>query len=283
MRIYKIFIYIILTIFIISCKTTEKIIHINKKFNNDIDIITVENINIWEMVLIPAGNFTFGSNNAFDDECPSSQIYLEDYYIDKYEVTCLQYSQFCSETGHPIPDYWMNNICHPSKYYEPVRYISYQDAVDYTIWIGKTLPTEKQWEKAAKGVDNRIFSWGNEWEENYCRSLEERYSIPQKIGWYFSVSPYGIKDMTGNVYEWTSSWYRPYQNSNAKSEYFGSIVKVIRGGSFVNSKEILTTTYRGIAYPNIPSSHIGFRCVYIPNNTDSFPETIIFKPENIIW
>ncbi|MBN1151446.1 SUMF1/EgtB/PvdO family nonheme iron enzyme [candidate division WOR-3 bacterium] len=247
-------------------------------------IMTEKNMNLWEMVLIPAGNFKMGSTNGLEDEIPQHNAFTDNFYIDKYEVTCYQYMVFCELTGHPKPENWPGGYLALSKYFEPVRFISYQDAEDYAEWLGKTIPTETQWEKAARGVDGRVYPWGDDWFDDAARTIEDKFSLPQFVGWHgdYSASPYGVLDMAGNVFEWTSTWYNAYPNSSAESEYFGSIVKVIRGGSFENSKELASTTYRGIAYPNIVYSNIGFRCAFIPPNREELPPTIIILPDGTV-
>jgi len=281
----KIFYIIIFSFILYSCQSSEIIVKRDRSYRfPELELITENYLDLWEMVLVPEGNFTMGSNSSFPDESPEHQVYLKDFYIDKYEVTNFQYAIFCQQTGHPVPQNWSGGICPQSKYYEPVIWISYQDALDYANWIGKQLPSEEQWEKAARGIDSRNFPWGNDWIESACRTMEEEYDIPQLIGWYGNrgQSPYGVIDIAGNVWEWTSTWYNRYPGSSAESGYFGSIVKVIRGGSYKNTKELASVSYRGIHYPNIPTSHIGFRCVYVPDDMDILPSTIHFESNGII-
>ena len=281
----KIFILLITSLLIISCTSKEIILKKNRIHRySDIEIITETYLDIWEMVLIPEGYFIMGSDYSFPDESPAHEVFLPAYYIDKFEVTCYQYQLFCNSTGHPAPRDWPGGICPEYKLYQPVRWVSYEDAQAYAQWMGKQLPSEQQWEKAARGVDLRTFPWGNDWNDQYCRSAEQRFDIPQLIGWYgaFGASPWGVYDMAGNIAEWTSTWYNSYPGSSAQSEYFGSIVKVIRGGSYMNTKDLASVTYRGIHYPSIPSPHLGFRCVYLPVGMDSLPIKIHLEPGGII-
>ncbi|MBN2364073.1 SUMF1/EgtB/PvdO family nonheme iron enzyme [candidate division WOR-3 bacterium] len=285
MKYLPLFLMLSATVILSSCRTTEVTIKYNKIHRFDPPIIMTEQyMNVWEMVLVRKGSFIMGSTEGIEDETPEQEIFLDDFYIDKYEVTCYQYMLFCEATGHQKPSNWPNGILPQSKYFEPVRYVSYEDAAAYANWLAKTIPTESQWEKAARGEDGRIYPWGNEWTDQGARTIEDRFSVPQNIGWLgeLSMSPYGALDMAGNVFEWTSTWYNKYPGSSAQSEYFGNIVKVIRGGSFENSIELATTTYRGIAYPAISYSNIGFRCVFTPQNRGDLPPTILILPDGTV-
>ncbi len=284
-RKYLILLSLVFSLFLYSCRTTEYVIKYDKVYSPEKpQIMTEQSINVWEMVLVKGGNFFMGSFEGIEDESPQQEVFVDDFYIDKYEVTCYQYMLFCQATGRQRPQNWPNGYLSPVRYFEPVRYVTYHDAVAYGVWLGKIIPSEQQWEKAARGTDKRIYPWGDEWHEEYARTIEDRFSMPQNIGWFGnnSASPFGAFDMAGNVFEWTSTWYNPYSGSSAESEFFGSIVKVIRGGSFENSKELANTTYRGIAYPAIAYSNIGFRCVWIPRDRTDLPPSILLLPDGTI-
>lgn len=239
-----------------------------------------------EMVLVPAGDFLMGSSEEdietllkatptekremFANEMPQHKVYLDAYYIYKTEVTVAQYQKFCKKTGRKNIFYkrWKDiQNC-------PIFYVSWDDAVAYAKWVGATLPTEAQWEKAARGIDGRIFPWGNEWDESKCIT-----SANKKYGGYFKpvgsilagISPYGCLDMAGNVWEWCSDWYSKdyYQElTNQKSDSIinnpkGPLVgeeHVIRGGSYGDYKYNSRCAYRtGFYYGG--EEYVGFRCV----------------------
>ena len=169
-----------------------------------------------EMVFIPGGTFTMGRDDGEPAERPAHQVRLAAYYIDRHEVTNRQYAQFVKETGRPEPP----RAAAPSRETPdpptsteelPVTNISARDAKAYCLWAGKTLPTEAQWERAARGEDGRIFPWGNDPPTGAAarpwRSIEAVKAQPR------DVSPFGVHDLAGNAWEWTGDLYdaRYYQ------------------------------------------------------------------------
>jgi len=157
-----------------------------------------------KMIWIPAGEFLMGSDEN-DDEKPPHMVNLDGYWIYKYEVTVAQYRKFCNETGSNMPEApswgWQDD--------HPIVHVSWDNATAYTQWAGVRLPTEAQWEKAARGTDGRAYPWGNEWDATKCaNSVGQRLSSTKPIGSYPSdTSPYGALDMAGNVWEWCADWY----------------------------------------------------------------------------
>lgn len=231
-----------------------------------------------EMVLIPAGDFLLGSSEKDGrigivigvDEIPQQKAYLKSFLIDKYEVTNKQYKLFTDEAGHNVPidpydgEYsWIENQPKPGQEYIPVSYVSWNDADQYCRWAGKRLPTESEWEKAARGTDGRQWPWGNDFREKNCNTRNpvsgQILPVSELNG---DESPYKVIGMCGNVSEWTSSWYLPYIGSTLKRESFGEIYKVTRGGSWVMTAiPYSRTAYR--ANTNLPEyKHrgTGFRC-----------------------
>ena len=193
-----------------------------------------EDIDTEEMVLIPAGEFLMGSSeedvewflqeftyrrpSRFADEQPQHTVYLDAFYIDKYEITNAQYGRFIDDTGRMPPPYWSNELYNQPE--QAVMAVTWDDAAAYAAWAGKRLPTEAEWEKAARGTDGRIWPWGNEWDETALNANDvgavDGYVYTAPVGSYpQSVSPYGVHDMAGNLFEWVADWYAPdyYENS----------------------------------------------------------------------
>jgi iron(II)-dependent oxidoreductase len=221
-----------------------------------------------EMILIPAGAFIMGSpeGEGDDDEHPQHTVFLDAFYIDKYEVTNFQYKQFMDATGHGAPDYWNNeNYNQPNQ---PVVGVTWHDAIAYAKWAGKRLPTEAEWEKAARGTDGRIYPWGNEWDSSKCNSGVggDGYQYTAPVGSFpAGASPYGVMDMSGNVWEWCADWsdrnyYSRSPQQNPKGPDSGS-ERVLRGGSWFNTDRTdLRCAFRVWDNPGFRGHYRGFRC-----------------------
>ncbi len=185
-----------------------------------------------EMLLIPEGWFIMGGNDGLDDEKPQHIVWVDAFYIDKYEVTNAQYAKFLNakkkhedSEGHKYLDL-SSQYCKielsdgtytPKSGHEnhPVATISWYGAKDYAVWAGKRLPTEAEWEKTARGTDGRTWPWGNQWVSAKCNSKEvnDGYTQTAPVGSFpGGVSPYGVFDMAGNVWEWVQDWYGDYQD-----------------------------------------------------------------------
>jgi iron(II)-dependent oxidoreductase len=223
------------------------------------------------MVLIPAGEFTMGSNDRLADEGPQHTVRLGEYYIDRYEVTNLQYQAFIEATARRAPDHFENRAHPPGKADHPVTFITWFDARDYCAWAGKRLPTEQEWEKAARGAQARVFPWGDEFDiraantpVRWARLGRDGDTTP--VGAFKAgASPYGLHDMSGNVWEWTASWYLPHPGNTTKSENFGEIYKVLKGGSWWDCSfykcGISAPTYnRSFFSARVKNASFGFRC-----------------------
>jgi formylglycine-generating enzyme required for sulfatase activity len=233
------------------------------------------------MVRIPAGMFTMGSTD-YDDEKPVHRPYVSELYIDKYEVTNRQYKQFCDATGRTppsdpdfagMPDYF--NTC--PEY--PVVNVSWDDASAYARWAGKRLPTEAEWEKAARGTDGRKYPWGSSAPDgsrcNFAdrntdyswsdKNANDGYARTAPVGSFPSgVSPYGCMDMAGNVWEWCNDWYgSEYYQSSANNDPQGPTSgssRVIRGGGWSNDAWGLRCACRLDWGPANRRYDVGFRC-----------------------
>ncbi len=203
------------------------------------------------LIKIPAGIFTMGSNDGDNDEKPVHDVYLDEYYIGKYEVTNAQYKKFCDATGrsYPVdpdftgmPNYFTN---YPDY---PVVNVSWNDAKAYCDWADLRLPTEAEWEKAARGTDGRTYPWGSKepdaggfYRANYYigeKGKSDGFQYTSPVGSYeCGKSPYGCYDMTGNVWEWCSDWYDENYyivsaNNNPQGPVSGAR-RVFRGGSWL--------------------------------------------------
>jgi formylglycine-generating enzyme required for sulfatase activity len=189
-----------------------------------------------EMVLIPAGEFILGSSEDKTNAAyPEQKINLPAYWIDKYEVTNSQFLDFAIKTGYQGEGAkegkdWRQFFT-PEKAKYPVLFITWNDAKAYCEAQGRRLPTEEEWEKAARGTDGRRFPWGNTWDPVKSNTYESGLRDPQEVGKFEDISSYGVHDMLGNVQEWTSSWYKPYKGNTQKSENFGERYRVLRGAS----------------------------------------------------
>lgn len=229
------------------------------------------------MVLIPEGPFTMGSTAKdiqwvaekffsaslewYQDETPAHQVDLAAFYIDKYEVSNEEYLKFRETVPGRAPKYMNEPRFNKPRY--PVVGIAWQEAVGYCRWAKKRLPTEAEWEKAARGTDGRYYPWGNDPDntKSNVRGLEDenRYTAP-KGDYEEGKSPFGVHDMAGNVWEWTSDWYQPYDGSKYESDLFGNTLKVIKGGSWHSNMDLARSAIRGKAIPYQPQNYIGFRC-----------------------
>ncbi len=229
------------------------------------------------MVLIPKGPFTRGSTEKdiqwvakkflseslewYLDETPAHQVDLKAFYIDKYEVTNEEYLKFREAVPGRAAKFMDEPRFNKPRY--PLVGISWQEAVDYCQWSKKRLPTEAEWEKAARGTDKRHYPWGNDPDNtrSNVRGLEDenRYTAP-KGDYEEGKSPYGVYDMAGNVWEWTADWYQPYEGNKHKSDLYGTTLKVIKGGSWHSNMDLARSAIRGKAIPYQPQNYIGFRC-----------------------
>lgn len=232
------------------------------------------------MILVPEGTFTMGDNNYYPDEKPEHQVTLPAYYIDKYEVTNAQYKKFCDQTGRPHPpNPWWDEQYFNSRPQSPVVGVSWTDAVAYAKSVGKRLPTEAEWEKAASwGPDvqkKRQWPWGDAPEQNRAnvglkRENLKLVDVGQNAG---GASAYGVDDMAGNAAEWVDAYYQPYEGNQTSNPEFGTKNRVIRGGTSVSALNDARTTRRFSHTPEYSAQEkaanswlVGFRCAVSAND-----------------
>jgi formylglycine-generating enzyme required for sulfatase activity len=216
-------------------------------------------------MLIPAGNFTMGNG----EDAPRREIYVDAFYIDKYEITRSRYAEFLRATGSvTTPDYW-NDVSLDSSGNLPVVGVDWRDADAYCRWAGKRLPTEVEWEKAARGTDGRNYPWGNEQptsaRANFGKSAAGPYdgglsAVGNQLA---GKSPYDVEDLAGNASEWVADWYSDGfargDLRNPKGPETGT-GKVIRGGGWQDPRQRMVSAKRYYASPDNRAEDIGFRC-----------------------
>lgn len=244
-------------------------------------------------VLIPEGAFEMGTNSERSDKYnqPQHTVHLPAYRIDKYPVTHAEYAKFVVSTRHRPPLDWVNGTIPDEKYLYPVTMVTWYDARDYCAWEEKRLPTEAEWEKAARGTDGRRWPWGNQMDPEKLNTYYHIGSSNIVTKYKNGVSPYGVFDMAGNVSEWTASDFKPYEGSNASIDTFRpkkleatnpadknmkvadlvqaeGVYKVRRGGSWKSDPFSTSSYHRNFSMPYYASDFFGFRCV-ADEETDS--------------
>jgi formylglycine-generating enzyme required for sulfatase activity len=253
-----------------------------------------------EMVYVPADEFIMGSSDAdvdsalalcneyygdcqrswFEDEQPRHTVYLNAFYVDKTEVTNVQY-QACVEAGAcdaPSDATYYDNADYAQH---PVVYVDWYEAKAYCEWAGKRLPTEAEWEKAARGTDGRVYPWGNTFDGsklNFCdkncsydwkdASVDDGYAKTAPVGSYpAGASPYGALDMAGNVWEWVADWYDAdyYDRSPSRNPQGldSGAFKVLRGGSWHGAPDLVRSSGRDGFSPDRRNYRRGFRCARV--------------------
>jgi serine/threonine-protein kinase len=216
------------------------------------------------MVFVPGGEFAMGIDTGTLSERPAHPVTVKSFFIDKHEVTCEEYAKFVRATNHPVPPGWVNGTFPAGAARKPVTGVSWEDASAFAQWAGKRLPTEEEWEFAARGTDGRRFPWGNQWGSGVANAdvTARGHHHVSNVGAHPNgPSPFGALDMAGNAWEWTSSDLVAYPGGQLSSPTHHDH-KVIRGGSFKNTREQANTTFRKCyVMKGGDYSDIGFRCV----------------------
>jgi formylglycine-generating enzyme required for sulfatase activity len=226
------------------------------------------------VIYIPEGEFIMGSGPDENyDEQPQRKVFLDGYYIDTYQVTNAKYKEFVDATGYKVPYIkkpwaekynWKDDTYPRGTENKPVVLVDWFDACEYAKWAGKRLPTEAEWEKAARGTDGRIWPWGDTWvrEKAACKQGGSLMDVGR---FEKGKSVFGCYDMAGNVWEWAQDWYREdyYQQSSGLTNPKGpdeGEYRVLRGGSWIHEKGSCRCAKRYFRRPHYADNYIGFRC-----------------------
>lgn len=249
---------------------------------NPVAKATVSNVESNEMVLVPAGPFVMGTDDVdasgksqefgfneplYLNEQPRRELNLDAFYIDKYEVTNGQFVAYLRALGK-YTEQQITTLVERLQLQDsklPVRNLTWYKADEYCRFVGKRLPTEAEWEKAARGTDGREYPWGNDWNPEYVNKGQNEADVMPVGSIEEGKSPYGVYEMAGNVMEWTADWYEAYPGAEYKSPNYGQKRKVARGGSWGGVGHYVIPHYFRVAYrfnfpPDQAFNDVGFRC-----------------------
>ncbi|MDX1522163.1 MAG: formylglycine-generating enzyme family protein, partial [Anaerolineae bacterium] len=243
------------------------------------------------LIHIPAGDFLMGADRAKETRAPENEqplhrVSLAGYYLGKHPITNAQYGAFVEATGYQGHEKWdvrgiwiLAGVRYPTgDRNHPATYVSWVDAMAFCNWLSEEsgylvrLPTEAGWEKAARGIDGRVYPWGNDWDYKRLNTIYNQPDSVTAVGSYspHGDSPYGLTDMAGNVWEWCADWY----NESVYRERAGNLVvnptgpadgdrRVVRGGSWSNDRIAARTTFRNRLDPHSRLNNTGFRVALI--------------------
>ena len=278
----------------------------NEKTTNSNNNSSLEKHLPKNMVFVSSGFFIMGSNDHGEDEAPEHKTYLDSYYIDRYEVSANDFSLFLNEVNNGN-GYYLDNqygtLFYNGKYQSrkgfenhPINNVKWKGAYEYCRWKGKHLPTEAQWEKAARGEDGKIYPWGNKppahnlarYRQVWTKEIKHHVMVPVNL---FSegTSPYGAHHMAGNVKEWVDDWFdreyydEPENHINPKGQ-IGGEYKVLRGGSWRDLTGFIYSSFRNNAYPYSRLDDYGFRCaknIETKSDTKQLTKRPFHKPPQI--
>ncbi|MFQ5598214.1 MAG: formylglycine-generating enzyme family protein [Nitrospiria bacterium] len=250
-------------------------------------------------ILIPAGPFIMGSPGrpveegaGNEDEGPPHEVFVDNFYMDLYETTNVHYKAYVDATGARPPLLWRRGAFPTALANHPVVYVNWYDADAYCKWAGKRLPTEAEWEKAARGTDARHFPWGVKFDTSRAntprhwlsKGIEVHKGGTMPVGSFENGrSPYGLYDMAGNVYEWVSNWYLPYPGNQFPNIHYGKRNRVLRGGSWYDCMSygcgLSSPVYNRSRFtPEIKNKGFGFRCASDHPDPGEVPSQTLQNP-----
>lgn len=229
-----------------------------------------------EMVFQSGGTFIMGSDNDAENAKPEHRVTIGSFYIDRWPVTNAEYKRFIDATGHPVPNYdvaWCDTSgynwdietrMYPAgKAEHPVVLVTWEDALAYAQWANKRLPTEAEWEYAARGLNGRRYPWGDKFQLNHCNTVEARLNGTSAVGTFSPQgdTPEGVVDLVGNVWEWTNSLFRPYPYfaDDGREDMTSGHWRVLRGASWVNDA-ITANAIARLDGDFLFYNNVGFRC-----------------------
>lgn len=228
-------------------------------------------VNSKEMVDIEAGEFIMGNDEGSRDEHPEHTVLLNAFMIDRYPVTNQEYKMFVDVTGHRKPPHWASGTYPLENARHPVTNISWHDAMAYAEWVGKRLPIEAEWEKAARGNAGQVYPWGDAFRKDNVNSSNDYGGTTPIDEFPGGASIYGVMDMCGNVLEWCSDWYyddyyktSPLDNPSGPQ---GGQYRVVRGGFYAENKVGVRCAARHFTPPSTMQDSTGFRCAKTPDST----------------
>ncbi|MEK7767458.1 MAG: SUMF1/EgtB/PvdO family nonheme iron enzyme, partial [bacterium] len=216
-----------------------------------------------DMVFVPGGDYEIGTDSGPLFSRPRHRVRVRAFSLDRTEVTNAAYLRFVTRTGNPPPSHWKGGRYPDGEDAHPVVHVTWFDALASARWAGKRLPTEFEWEAAARGRDHRRYPWGPEWDGGRANavSLVRIGGGPRPVGSFpYGASPVGALDMAGNVWEWTASWFLPYPGNPVELSEFGEKFRVRRGGSWRRNRTLAITSVRDFLSPDKHADDVGFRC-----------------------
>lgn len=211
------------------------------------------------MVFLEGGSFLMG-NDQIPEESPTFEAHVDPFYMDIHPVTNDQFREFLRATGHRKPEFWGDGTFGGGP--QPVVGVSLEDAIAYASWAGKQIPSETQWEFAARGKDNRKYPWGNREPDAMLCNYGDMLSMTAILGMHEDGrSPEGVHDLAGNIFEWTLDYYMPYQPGASEPKTPTIPRYVVRGGSWNSPPDELRCAFRKGLFPEERLNTVGFRCV----------------------
>jgi iron(II)-dependent oxidoreductase len=227
------------------------------------------------MVYVPPGEFWMGSDSGSPEEHPMWRVRTEGYYIDQFEVSNADFAAYVAATGAPPPVQWEGPVPQAGTEDSPVTNVTWFEAMEYAMWAGKRLPTEVEWERAARGDNGRVYPWGDA-DEEIRRHIADDAPPASVRSWESGASPYGCLHMAGNAWEWTADWFLDYAGNDRPSLHYGRKYKSMRGGGctyYYGIENSGRCSQRARVVPYGKHDFLGFRCAM-----DADPDVLAYDP-----